>query len=148
MISHQFYLIVQQQFFIMIIRFSLHASIPNFNFSPHYRISQHFRLFSQHYRNLINANRFWCLGFSNCMVNNYWIYRVTFGQGSADFHSMIKISQHFQIASSTKIESLWESNIFFCVKTCKLRQILSLLVNNYYRQLETNRVCKLTGSIR
>ena len=33
LISHQFYLIVQQQFFIMIIRFSLHASIPNFNFS-------------------------------------------------------------------------------------------------------------------
>ena len=101
-ISHQFYLIVQQQIFIMIIRFSLHASILNFNFSQCYRISQHLRVFSQHYRNLITAIDVFLIARSTLIY--YTIYRVTFDQGSADFLNLIKISQHFEIASSTDIK--------------------------------------------
>ena len=71
-ISHQFYLIVQQQFFIMIIRFSLHASILNFNFSQYYRISQHLRVFSQHYRNLITAIDVFLIARSTLIY--YWIW--------------------------------------------------------------------------
>ena len=81
-ISHQFYLIVQQQFFIMIIRFSLHASILNFNFSQYYRISQHLRVFSQHYRNLITAIDVFLIVRSTLI--DHMIYRVTFDQGLVD----------------------------------------------------------------